>query len=396
MSVSTDATIHVNIRKRSLSFEEEVTYERKRRCNQDQTEIWPKMNQRWARIQSCVDQLKFELPTTADRQTKNKNRVEAVISLKAGELCLAYHKRSQRWLAVLLLPLTDLHSVGISGTIESLGLSKDVPSCVTFNVNSSEFEWRDGYGDGEAFSHQRKFPVACIMDLESPDRIATEWIGVEDLHVLDKSSIQGSIVPYGVDVRAFRERRTSCYASEEARLGNCSSILNKQSEDDDIHNTCSSSGPVNLPIPGLSATGVCNMVTASKPSRSTTQTIRTTLGSQSPGYRSYVTHHFPNRTLAIPSHCPETRNAQVNQARMPHNLDLPENYVFPKWTDLIQKPGESKLPGLIRVFSQWPGGLPERIMGLLPRKSASNGILPLPEDFKKLGGAVSLPIVLRD
>ncbi|KPA39433.1 hypothetical protein FLAG1_07709 [Fusarium langsethiae] len=367
MSVSTDATIHVNIRKRSLSFEEEVPYERKRRCNQDQTEIWPKVNQRWARIQSCVDQLKFELPTTADRQTKNKNRMEAVISLKAGELCLAYHKRSQRWLAVLLLPLTDLHSVGISGTIESLGLSKDVPSCVTFNVNSSEFEWRDGYGDGEAFSHQRKFPVAYIMDLESPDRIATEWIGVEDLYVLDKSSIQGSIVPHGV-----------------------------ASEDDDIHNTCSSSGPVNLPIPGLSATSVRNMVTASKPSRSTTQTIRTTLGSQSPGYRSYVTHYFPNRTLAIPSHRPETRNVQINEARMPHNLDLPETYVFPKWTDLLQKPRESKLPGLIHVFSQWPGGLPERIMGLLPRKSASNGILPLPKDFKKLGGAVSLPIVLRD
>ncbi|GKU08197.1 unnamed protein product [Fusarium langsethiae] len=325
MSVSTDATIHVNNRKRSLSFEEEVPYERKRRCNQDQTEIWPKVNQRWAMIQSCVDQLKFELPTTADRQTKNKNRMEAVISLKAGELYLAYHKRSQRWLAVLLLPLTDLHSVGISGTIESLGLSKDVPSCVAFNVNSSEFEWRDGYGDGEAFSHQRKFPVAYIMDLESPDRIATEWIGVEDLYVLDKSSIQGSIVPHGVS-----------------------------SEDDDIHNTCSSSGPVNLPIPGLSATSVRNMATASKPSRSTTQTIRTTLGSQSPGYRSYVTHYFPNRTLAIPSHRPETRNVQINEARMPHNLDLPETYVFPKWTDLLQKPRE------------------------------------------KVGGAVSLPIVLRD
>jgi hypothetical protein len=133
-----------------------------------------------------------------------------VFQPKAGELYLVYHKQSQCWLAALLLPLTDLNSVGISATLESLGLSTKAPSCVTYNVNSGEFEWRDEYRDGGTRSHECKFPIIYFSSSVFPDNSATEWVLAEDMRLHDESTLQPSAVPYCGIARAFMKKHTLC------------------------------------------------------------------------------------------------------------------------------------------------------------------------------------------
>ncbi|TVY66165.1 hypothetical protein Focb16_v009863 [Fusarium oxysporum f. sp. cubense] len=194
-----DATIHVKTkRKRSPSPPGEL----KRHCNRGQSNTCPKP----------IDSLASITPrkeTSADALVRAKpfRSLREVLQPKAGELYLALHEQSQLWLAVLLLPLANLHTIGISATIQSLGLARNIPSCVVYNLDSEQFEWRDGYADGEAFAHKRRFPIAYFTETEFPDSSAVKWIAAEDLRILDESSVQSPIPHYHV-ARAFMENWT--------------------------------------------------------------------------------------------------------------------------------------------------------------------------------------------
>ncbi|KAH6869637.1 hypothetical protein B0T10DRAFT_390307, partial [Thelonectria olida] len=142
-----------------------------------------------------------------------------VIQPKAGELYLAYRKQSQCWLAALLLPHEDLRDVGISGTLDSLGLSRNVPNCHSYNVNTQGLEWREGYEDGGPSSHKRKFPIVYFAGPRFPDSGATDWVAAEDLRILHESCLtKPSPVPHYSIVRAFLERRAVSGALK-ARMG---------------------------------------------------------------------------------------------------------------------------------------------------------------------------------
>jgi hypothetical protein len=145
---------------------------------------------------------------------------------KPGEVYCAYHEQSQRHLAAVILPLTDPGSIGILGTMETLGLSKNVPNCVVFNVNSRRLEWRDGYGDGEPSSHARKYPVIYFTGRRFPENEAAGWVSAGDLRVLDEQSLRPSDVPFYRAVRAYLERRTLCQTFR-ARLGGPDTPLSK-------------------------------------------------------------------------------------------------------------------------------------------------------------------------
>ncbi|KAF4497720.1 hypothetical protein FAGAP_6116 [Fusarium agapanthi] len=129
---------------------------------------------------------------------------------KPGEVYCAYHKQSQRSLAAVILPLTDPGSIGILGTMETLGFSRNVPNCVAFNMNSGRLEWRDGYGDGEPSSHARKYPVIYFTGRRFPENEAAGWVSAGDLRVLDKKYLRASDVPFHRAIRAYLERRTLC------------------------------------------------------------------------------------------------------------------------------------------------------------------------------------------
>jgi hypothetical protein len=146
-------------------------------------------------------------------------RIWQVVKSEAGELYYAWHKHSQRWLVALVLPFTNLRNIGISCTIETLGLSKNVPDCVVFDIASGQFEWRHGYEDGGPSSHARRYPVVYFMGPRFPESRATDWIRVQDFRPLDESRLRPSNVPCYRVVRAFLERRT-LRQTLEARIGN--------------------------------------------------------------------------------------------------------------------------------------------------------------------------------
>ncbi|EXA28815.1 hypothetical protein FOVG_19608 [Fusarium oxysporum f. sp. pisi HDV247] len=137
---------------------------------------------------------------------------------KPGEVYCAYHEQSQRRLAAVILPLTDPGSIGILGTMETLGFSKNVPNCVVFNVNSGRLEWRAGYGDGEPSSHLRKYPVIYFTGRRFPENEAAGWVSAGDLRVLDEESLRASDVPYYRAIRAYLERRTVSQTFRERQL----------------------------------------------------------------------------------------------------------------------------------------------------------------------------------
>ncbi|CZR37680.1 uncharacterized protein FPRO_07129 [Fusarium proliferatum ET1] len=172
---------------------EENQARRKRRCDRGQPMTCAQLNER------------LNDPDCASK----------VFQPKAGELYLVYHKESQCWLAALLLPLTDLESVGVSASLKSLGLSRKSPSCITYNVNSGEFEWRDEYKDGGKLSHERKYPIIYFSSSKFPECSAIGWVLAKDLRLQDESTLQPSAVPYCGVARAFMKRRTSRRISED-------------------------------------------------------------------------------------------------------------------------------------------------------------------------------------
>ncbi|KAH6889954.1 hypothetical protein B0T10DRAFT_404088 [Thelonectria olida] len=183
-------------------------------------EIRPKPTGYQSKEQTRTDPIARELPTRAARQNASANHAKPVIQPKAGELYFAYRKQSQCWLAALLLPYQELDDVGISGTVDSLGLSRNVPDCHSYNVNTRALEWREGYEDGGPSSYKRKFPIAYFTGPTFPDSGATDWVAAEDLRVLDESClIKPSPVPHCRVVRTFLERRAVSGALK-ARMGN--------------------------------------------------------------------------------------------------------------------------------------------------------------------------------
>ncbi|RBA10335.1 hypothetical protein FPRO05_04924 [Fusarium proliferatum] len=163
-----------------------------------------------------------ELSDTVDCRTTpemcystNTNGSIDALRPKPGEVYSAYHERYQRRLPAVILPLTDPGSIGILGTMETLGFSKNVPNCVAFNVNSRRLEWRDGYRDGEPSSPARKYPVIYFIGRRFPENKAADWVSAGDLQELDEESLRASDAPFYQAVRGYLERRTLCQAFRE-------------------------------------------------------------------------------------------------------------------------------------------------------------------------------------
>lgn len=131
-----------------------------------------------------------------------------VVHPKEGELYLTYRRQSQCWLVALLLPQTDLAGVGLSGSLETLGLLESLPYSLTFDVGTRKLKWRDGYEDGGPLSCMQKFPVAFFTGPSFPDSGAVDWVIAGEIRILDESCLKPSLIPHWRVVRAFLERRT--------------------------------------------------------------------------------------------------------------------------------------------------------------------------------------------
>ncbi|RSL43987.1 hypothetical protein CEP54_014873 [Fusarium duplospermum] len=201
--VAEDTVIHVRVkRQRSPS----PLASRKRRDDREQpTTTLLKPSKRVPRRHHCRDEMFRGLLAMTYGQS---NCPGFVAHPEEGELYLAYRWHSQCWLAALLLPQTDLAGVGLSGTLETLGLLKSLPDSLAFDVDTRRLRWRDGYENGGPLSYRQKFPVAFFTGPSFPDSGAVDWVSASELRVLDESCLKPSLIPHWRVVRAFLEKRT--------------------------------------------------------------------------------------------------------------------------------------------------------------------------------------------
>ncbi|KAG4270408.1 hypothetical protein FPRO04_11567 [Fusarium proliferatum] len=134
---------------------------------------------------------------------------EGITNPDAGSVYLAFWGKSKDWLAVLLLPMQNLSSVGISGSIESLGLAEVLPKCYCNEQGS--FSWAEGYNDGESLVtelpcefHKTQMPVPGQDQEESSSLCPTQPISPSDHVALYGSPTQRQSLP---DLRNEEEQQ---------------------------------------------------------------------------------------------------------------------------------------------------------------------------------------------
>ncbi|KAF4436972.1 hypothetical protein FACUT_6009 [Fusarium acutatum] len=319
---------------------------------------------------------------------------------KPGEVYCAYHEQSQRRLAAVILPLTDPGSIGILGTMETLGFSKNVPNCVVFNVNSGRLEWRDGYGDGEPSSHARKYPVIYFTGRRFPENEAAGWVSAEDLRVLDEGNLRASDIPFYRAIRAYLERRTLCQAFRE-RLCDPETPLMESNKVLRSHDGSRFCPGAPLAAPYVYLTG---------PDKSRFSTGPSSWSARSYG-RSLIQGYL--KKAPVPEYCKLPVPRPTNPGRschrkMPSTLNLPDSCRLTRFVVGKHEPKATTLPPLntlrdlalgaqLGLFA-WPEELSPRILNRLRKELkvalVFNAILDLP-NHESLDEGQLLPALLQ-
>ncbi|KAL6409086.1 hypothetical protein AUP68_05455 [Ilyonectria robusta] len=371
--IAEDTTIYVKI---EPSCSPPLQTDRKRRCDREPTmEIRPKPTGLHLKKQDCTNALVGEFSATAARRIKNANYAGHAIQPKAGDLYLVYRRQSQRWLAALLPSLEDLDDLGISGTIDSLGLPENVSSYHTYNANTRGLAWRDEYEGSGPSSHKRKFPILYFAGPRFPDSGAADWVAAEDLRFLDESYLQPSIVPYYSAVRAFLARRTVSRALK-ARMGDSVSPCDEQVEDFD--NTSCSSDQSPPPRLDVSKTDFSMGMGFDRLQCVSTGNSWSTFRVRSPDSSSGITRDLSNNSSAIPLCTQETLDT-CRLPRIKKKKQQLSSIVLPRLSMHLSDMSEH---GVRFGFFEWPEDLPQRIVDLIAEKSKVKRVEPLPRDFR--------------
>ncbi|EXK79863.1 hypothetical protein FOQG_15588 [Fusarium oxysporum f. sp. raphani 54005] len=147
-----------------------------------------------------------------DKRPSTDEDFEGITNPDAGSIYLAFWEKSKDWFAVLLLPMQDLESVGISGSIESLGLAEVLPRC--YCDKQDGFSWAEGFNDGEALVMEREFPVMYFDGQDFPSKSAVGWVSARDLRQFDAKN-KNSLVPHIRSVRKFLKTRAEKRSPEQ-------------------------------------------------------------------------------------------------------------------------------------------------------------------------------------
>ncbi|RSL82139.1 hypothetical protein CDV31_016962 [Fusarium ambrosium] len=368
-----DAVIHVKIKRRRSPSPQSS---RKRRNGGEQsTDIVSSQALRIPRNQYCRDDMFRGLLAMSYGQI---NRPDAITQPREGELYFAYRKQSQRWLVALLLPLAGASAWG---TLGSLGFLKSLPEPLTFDPDTQQLKWRDGYEDGGPLSSKQEFPVAFFAGPNFPGKSAVGWVTAEELCVLNESCLNPSVIPHWRAVRTFLERRAVSCALQD-RIGLSPSLSDTYTD--------GSNGPIEH---GQDAF-LTSEATATKSS---------TIGSEDrPQLISREIwpslHPLPSNLNTAQAHSP----IAVGHANASPEPVLPENYYLPRIDGKkreIHPPSLPRLrdihmnvPGTLFGLFEWPVAVPQRILDLLAKKSEFAGIKPLPKDFSNSRGLFCCPL----
>ncbi|KAH7303770.1 hypothetical protein B0I35DRAFT_342182, partial [Stachybotrys elegans] len=123
-----------------------------------------------------------------------------------GRVYLGFWHKSKEWLAVLLLPTTNLPDIGVPGTLEQLGLYDNIPVCYSRSTRTKDLEFKKDYKIGGALASQRQFPVMYFDGLPFPAKSAVGWVAATDLQEFDADQ-PSSLIPNLKQVRAFLKQR---------------------------------------------------------------------------------------------------------------------------------------------------------------------------------------------
>ncbi|EEU37478.1 uncharacterized protein NECHADRAFT_86342 [Fusarium vanettenii 77-13-4] len=143
---------------------------------------------------------------------------QCITSPEPGQVYLAFWESSKQWVPILLLPMTDLERVGVSGSLDSLDLAEILPICYDQDSLTGERTWRDGYKDGQTLVTEREFPVIYFEGRAFPERSPVGWVAAKDLRKFDVDTADSHLVPQIRMVRKFLKERAanvSCDGAEQ-------------------------------------------------------------------------------------------------------------------------------------------------------------------------------------
>ena len=138
---------------------------------------------------------------------------DPIISPTPGIVYLAYRKSTKTWLPALVLPRNNLHKVGVSTTLESLGLVENVPKCYVYDPGTKCLQWKAQYEDGGSLVAQRQFPVVYFDATGFPSKDAAGWVGTGDLQERDLSDTSSCLEPHFSLARDFVAKRLGTTAA---------------------------------------------------------------------------------------------------------------------------------------------------------------------------------------
>ncbi|KAJ4328992.1 hypothetical protein N0V84_000564 [Fusarium piperis] len=150
----------------------------------------------------------------------NQQDCECITDPEPGQVYLAFWQSSKQWVPVLLLPMTDLPQVGVSGSIDSLGLADEMlPICYDQDSLTGERKWRDGYEDGQPLVTEREFPVIYFEGRKFPEESPGGWVAAKDLRKFDVAAATSHLVPQIEMVRGFLKERAANREGEGSSHG---------------------------------------------------------------------------------------------------------------------------------------------------------------------------------
>jgi hypothetical protein len=106
---------------------------------------------------------------------------DPIISPTPGIVYLAYRETTKTWLLALVLLWNNLGKVGLLITLESLGLTENVPKCYVYDPGTTYLEWKAQYEDGGALIAQRQFLVVYFDAMAFLSKDAAGWVGTGGL-----------------------------------------------------------------------------------------------------------------------------------------------------------------------------------------------------------------------
>ncbi|CAG9982757.1 unnamed protein product [Clonostachys byssicola] len=128
-------------------------------------------------------------PEPAGRRAPRKERDgseedNTYVRRAPGEVCLAYFGDNAVKTPILILPLNDMESIGISESLATLNLDEDMPKCCIFSSRAQKYQWARGYEDDGRLESNREYPVLCLVSSQLT-KCPASWVAGGDMISID-------------------------------------------------------------------------------------------------------------------------------------------------------------------------------------------------------------------